>query len=355
MKARLSLGIVGLVAVLLGLAAPASAQVYYPFGAVTIGTTSAVRVGPFGCAVSTSDPTYTNAQIHPCSLTTTGRLRVQSLITDGTDTAQVTATAGGSIQVECTSGCGGSGGTSIADDAAFTPGTSSVTPAGGTFDDVTPDSVNEGDAGAIRMSANRNLYNTIRDAAGNERGVNVTAANELQTSANTELPAAAALADNTANPTVPGVAAFIMCWDGTNFDRCPTSSGGVGASDANTTRTVLAQATIFRSIDLDETEEDVKTSAGEVCSVWVTNTATATRWVKFYNATAASVTVGTTTPVITIGIPGNASDDVSGSFSVGGGCLAFATAISVAATTGVADTDTGAPAANDVIVMVGYR
>lgn len=109
----------------------------------------------------------------------TGTQRVASLIHDGTDTAQVTATAGGSLQVECTSGCGGSGGTSMADDAAFTPGTSSVTPMGATFDDVTPDSVNEGDIGAPRMSANRVLYGTIRDAAGNERGANVNASNEL--------------------------------------------------------------------------------------------------------------------------------------------------------------------------------
>lgn len=113
----------------------------------------------------------------------TGTQRVASLLHDGTDTAQVTATAGGSLQVECTSGCGGSGGTSIADDAAFTPGTTSVTPAGGMFDDVTPDSVNEGDAGVLRMSANRNLYSTIRDAAGNERGANVNASNELQVAA----------------------------------------------------------------------------------------------------------------------------------------------------------------------------
>jgi len=110
----------------------------------------------------------------------TGTQRVAALLHDGTDTAQVTATAGGSLQVECTSGCGGSGGTSIADDAAFTPGTTSVTPAGAMFDDVTPDSVNEGDAGVVRMSANRNLYTTIRDAAGNERGANVNASNELQ-------------------------------------------------------------------------------------------------------------------------------------------------------------------------------
>lgn len=171
----------------------------------------------------------------------------------------------------------------------------------------------------------------------------------------TELPAAAALADNTANPTVPGVASFLMCYDGSTWDRCPSSDGGVGASSTNTTRIVPAQTSIFRSIDLDETEEDVKTSAGEVCSVWVTNTSTGTRWVKFYNATAASVTVGTTTPVITIGIPGNSSDDVSGSLATNNGCLAFSTAISAAATTGVADADTGAPGANDVVVMVGYR
>lgn len=36
----------------------------------------------------------------------TGTQRTASLIHDGTDTAQVTATSGGSLQVECTSGCG---------------------------------------------------------------------------------------------------------------------------------------------------------------------------------------------------------------------------------------------------------
>lgn len=63
----------------------------------------------------------------------------------------------------------------IADDAAFTPGTSKVIPAGLLFDDTAPDSVNEGDVGIQRMSANRNGYVTLRDAAGNERGLNVDA------------------------------------------------------------------------------------------------------------------------------------------------------------------------------------
>jgi hypothetical protein len=70
----------------------------------------------------------------------------------------------------------------LVDDAAFTPATSSVMMAGFQFDDVSPDSVNEGDAGAARMSANRNIYTTIRDAAGNERGVNVNSSNQLSVS-----------------------------------------------------------------------------------------------------------------------------------------------------------------------------
>lgn len=67
----------------------------------------------------------------------------------------------------------------IADDAAFTPGTTKVAMVGFEFDDDTPDSVGEGDAGAARMSANRNIYVQIRDAAGNERGLNVDASGQI--------------------------------------------------------------------------------------------------------------------------------------------------------------------------------
>lgn len=168
------------------------------------------------------------------------------------------------------------------DDAAFTPATSSVAVVGAQADDTATDSVDEGDAGALRMTLDRKLYTT---------------------------PA-------------------------------PHTTGGLS---------------IFRSLDIDETEEDVKTSAGQVYACWVTNTATATRFVKFYNATAANVTVGTTTPVITVGIPGNSSDDIAGHFTAGGFGIVFDTAICVAATTGVADNDTGAPGANDVIINVFYK
>lgn len=95
---------------------------------------------------------------------------------DGTDRTNVLVDTDGHLQVDVLT-VANSG--THTDDAAFTPGTDDGVPMFGMFDDTTPDSVDEGDAGVVRMSANRNLYNTIRDAAGNERGVNVDASNRL--------------------------------------------------------------------------------------------------------------------------------------------------------------------------------
>jgi hypothetical protein len=107
----------------------------------------------------------------------------------------------------------------------------------------------------------------------------------------------------------------------------------------------------FRSLDLDETEEEVKATAGTIFGVIITNFATTTRYIKFYNADAATTVVGTTTPYMTIPVPGNASDHTTlvATYPFG---LVFSTAISVAATTGLADNDTGAPSANDVAITV---
>lgn len=71
----------------------------------------------------------------------------------------------------------------VTDDAPFTPATTKVIMSGYEYDDTGTDSVNEGDAGAARMSANRNIYFQLRDAAGNERGANVNATNELKVDA----------------------------------------------------------------------------------------------------------------------------------------------------------------------------
>jgi hypothetical protein len=107
--------------------------------------------------------------------------------------------------------------------------------------------------------------------------------------------------------------------------------------------------TIFRSIDLDETEEEVKATAGQLFGWYFYNDGAAEVYVKLYNATTANVTVGTTTPVLTIPVPAGAA---ANAFSEIG--IAFGTAITAAATTAVADNDTGAPAANQVIANLFY-
>lgn len=150
---------------------------------------------------------------------------------------------------------------------------------------------------------------------------------------------------------------------GVQYPRVKISHGADGsATDTSTAAPMPVQVmpvatngcSIFRSIDLDESEEEVKSTAGTVFSVWFSNMATSTRFLKFYNATTANVTVGTTTPVITVAMPGNSSDDISGVLGGLSQGIKFDTAITVAATTGLADNDTGAPSANDVIVNVFY-
>lgn len=127
---------------------------------------------------------------------------------------------------------------------------------------------------------------------------------------------------------------------------------------ANTAGTVvdpIGPSTIFRSIDIDETEEEVKATAGTLYWLHAMNLTASKRYLKFYNATAASVTVGTTTPVMTFVIPTMGDTNGAGFvLNFGAGGISFSTAITVACTTGLADSDTGAPGANDVIINLGY-
>lgn len=114
----------------------------------------------------------------------------------------------------------------VADDAAFTPATTKVAMAGFEFDDTTPDSVDEGDAGAARMSANRNIYTQIRDAAGNERGANVDANNALL------IQEATALDVSGATVTVAGTGTFATQVDGDALTALQLIDNIVLAEDA---------------------------------------------------------------------------------------------------------------------------
>lgn len=145
---------------------------------------------------------------------------------------------------------GGSGGTAMVDDAAFTPGTTQITPMGAMFDDVAPDSVNEGDGGVVRMSANRNLYVTLRDAAGNERGLNINASNEL-----------AVAAHNVTNAGTFAVQAAIAT--GTSG---PAKAEDVASANADVGMAAIAvrKATPANTSDTDGDYEFLQMSAGRL-------------------------------------------------------------------------------------------
>ncbi len=93
------------------------------------------------------------------------------------------------------------------------------------FDDSAPTSITENQFGNLRMSANRNQYVVLRDNAGNERGLNIDSSGNITVnvtgSVDTELPAAASLADDTANPSTPSVGSLGMIYDPNdgNWDR----------------------------------------------------------------------------------------------------------------------------------------
>ncbi len=96
----------------------------------------------------------------------------------------------------------------------------------------------------------------------------------------------------------------------------------------------------------------LKGGAGQLGYVTVINTNAAVRYLKFYNK-ASAPTVGTDTPVQVFPIPGNtAGAGLTINFGAG---AEFTTGIAFALTTGAADSDTGAVAANEIVVSCGYK
>jgi hypothetical protein len=94
------------------------------------------------------------------------------------------------------------------------------------------------DTGNFPLAVRHDTSTTGLGADGTYAAFGLNPLGELYTTSNTEMPAAASLTDNTANPTVPGVAAFMMCFDGTTWDRCLP-----GLSDTDDNSVAFSQVT----------------------------------------------------------------------------------------------------------------
>lgn len=92
----------------------------------------------------------------------------------------------------------------------------------------------------------------------------------------------------------------------------------------------------------------VKASAGTIANIELTNTSASMKFFKLYNK-ASAPTVGTDTPILTLGIPANGARSFVPPVE-----WRLATGIAYAITGAVAVADTTAVAANDVAVSIGY-
>lgn len=200
---------------------------------------------------------------------TDAQLRGTPVPISGTVTANGAVTNAGTFAVQDSE--------KIADDAAFVVATTKVTPVGYLADQVSTDSVNEGDIGAARMTLDRKQI--------------VVLASSVDTEGYT-----------------------------TNVN-----------------------------VDIDESEDAVKVTAGKLHGWYLYNDGATEVYVKFYNDTVANVAVGTTAPLVTLPIPAGAAANLINDVGI-----PFSAAITIAATTGAATADTGAPATGQVVGTIFY-
>jgi hypothetical protein len=132
----------------------------------------------------------------------------------------VGVTPGGRLQVE-TAAKG-------SDDQAFGVGTDDGYPMFALADETTPDSVDEGDAGILRMSLNRNLYTQLRDGEGNERSAFVTANGSLQVEVDTGVGGVPVVGTDAEGVTPVGSPVYIAAKDTAGAIRVPVlTTGGI--------------------------------------------------------------------------------------------------------------------------------
>ena len=191
---------------------------------------SRLPVAPANNGVDIGDVTVNNLPTAP----------VPVGITDtGNNLVKAGDSANNAIRVNIIAGAG-SGGTAMTDDAPFTPGASAVTPMGAMFDDVTPDTVNEGDIGVPRMTQLRAVHVNLRDASGAEVAVGSGGGGGQQYIEDS--PAAANPTGTALNLIRADALAAVADADGDNVAARGTNKGELYVKHADTVSTVIANA-----------------------------------------------------------------------------------------------------------------
>lgn len=131
--------------------------------------------------------------------------------TDGSNYQILSTNSSGRLQVDIVSG--GGGGTQYQEDAAHSSGDTGTLALAVRKDTAAQVAGTDGDYSVLITDANGRLHVLDQNSAA------ILSALQGTLTVNSELPAAAALADTTANPTVPGVGAYLMGFNGVTWDR----------------------------------------------------------------------------------------------------------------------------------------
>lgn len=306
--------------------------------------------------------TYTEAATKGNVLGCVRRDANTTMVDTTNEIAPCAVDANGSLKVAIISGAG-SGGTAMADDAAFTVATTNITPAGGTYKSVR-DAVDDNDGGAFAMTQKRAVYSSLEtpnaDSVMDETLDTVKVSNA--TAANLNAAVVGTKTNNNAAPgatnvgSLPCVAnATAPTWTEANQVSCssdlhgstrvtmldasgtaiPVSDGGSGAATSNTTRTIVATdspdvtslqlidnavsgnnfnvlpqaatsggaSTFYAPSAASNNSTNVKASAGQVYTISAVNTTATLYFLRMYNLASAPTCSSATGFIETIPIP----------------------------------------------------
>lgn len=303
------------------------------------------------------------------------------------DYAMVKVNAQGAMYVT-----GGGGGTQYAEDAVAASGDTGTLALVVRRDTAASSSGTDGDYSTMNVDASGRLHvnvgalpsstNTIevvgdvaQDSAigGNPVTVGFRASTATPTAMSADGDSVYAWGDRSGATVITGRllddAAFTPGTDrvvavGYTADETATDSvdeGDIGAARMTLDRKQITAAyahaaggfTPFRLVSAASTNAtNVKASAGTLGAIVVTSINAAMRYLKLYNL-AVAPTVGTSTPVFIVPIPGNTAGS-GAAIPLPSQGINFSTGIAFALTTGPTDADTGAVAASEICVSLAY-
>lgn len=300
----------------------------------------------------------------------------------GNTTFTVTQATGTNLHIVCDGGtCGGSGGTSLADEAAFTQGATNITPIGGLFKTVYT-SLTTGQAGVLALTAKGAAQVSLFDTSGNSITPSVDATTNTTTqttgpqvfgNGSAAVPSAvgadgrsvAFWTDKSGRLQINGDASMTKLLVTPDAGSTVAQSGTWTVQPGNTPNTSawLVQTvpgttngltTFVLEAAASDNHTNVKNGAGVVYHVTSFNNSATINYYRLYNAASGFNGCNSATNLLWEGlVPASTS---GGGFveDIGAG-ITFSTGISICITGAFGNTNTTNATASAILFNMGYK